>query len=88
MMDPEKDYYTIWLDDAQSNVITMTRNLMDDLTTGGYLASGAVIAHQIETLHRYIESKRFFDQMLLRWDDAERIQQWCYNDLIVRGAIE
>ena len=88
MRDTEKDYYTMWLEDAQTVTRTMVQNLIDDLTTGGYHAVGPNITHQISTLHTYIESKRFFDQMLQRWSDQERIQQWCYNDLITRGVIE
>lgn len=86
MRDPEIDYREIWLDDADSMVSTMINNIIADMAAG-YKGIGPCVVGQIEKLHRYAETKRFYDLMLDRWDEDEMVQQWCYNDLLKRGII-
>lgn len=86
MRDPIIDYRDIWRDDADSMVTTMINNIIADMAAG-YKGIGPNIVKQLEQLHRYAETKRFYDLMLDRWTDVEMVQQWCYNDLLTRGII-
>lgn len=89
MRDPKINYRDIWRDDADSMVCTMINNIIADMAAG-YKGIGPSIVKQLEQLHRYAETKRFYDLMLDRWtdeEDEEMVQQWCYNDLLTRGII-
>lgn len=89
MRDPMIDYRDIWRDDADSMVSTMINNIIADMAAG-YKGIGPSIVAQLNQLHKYADTKLFYDQMLDRWSDNgedERVQQWCYNDLLTRGII-
>jgi hypothetical protein len=81
----DRNWFEIWMDDKESVLATMVKNMAADLNAG-YNYFGVCIRRQKEEIERY---KSEFDQQLMSFadmDDAKR-NRWCYYDLLRRGAI-
>lgn len=79
------NWFELWMDDKESVLATMIKNLTSDLEVG-YDYFGKCIQRQRETIDAY---KAEFDRQLMSFadmDDGKR-NKWCYYDLLRRGAI-
>ena len=79
------NWFSIWMDDKESVLETMVRNMAADLAAG-YNYFGESIKRQREAIDAY---KAEFERQLMAFadmDDGKR-NRWCYYDLLRRGAI-
>lgn len=73
------------MDDKESILATMVKNLASDLEAG-YNYFGACVKRQREMIEDY---KAEFESQIMAFadmDDTKR-NRWCYYDLLRRGAI-
>ena len=79
------NWYEVWMDDKESILETMIKNLAADLAAG-YNYFGECINRQRENIDTY---KREFDSQLMSFADMTegKRNRWCYYDLLRRGAI-
>lgn len=79
------NWFEIWMDDKESILATMVRNMASDLDAG-YNYFGECIKHQRETIANY---KAEFDRQIMSFADMDegKRNRWCYYDLLRRGAI-
>lgn len=80
------DYFKLWVEDKQSILDTMIRNLASDLEAG-YNYFGLSARKQRGEIDAY---KYLFDSEMeyLKTLDEKKVNHWCRIDLIKRGAIE
>ena len=80
-----EDWFEIWLDDKQSMLATMVKNMAADLEAG-YDYFGSCITRQREMIAAY---KAEFDAQLMAFSDMteEKRNRWCYYDMLRRGVI-
>ena len=80
------DYFKLWVEDKQSILETMIRNLAADLEAG-YNYFGLSAKKQRAEIDAY---KYQFDSEMeyLKTLDEKKANHWCRIDLIKRGAIE
>lgn len=79
------DWYNIWIEDKQSMMATMARNMAADLEAG-YDYFGTCIQNQIKALNEYREEYyRELDKMAEM--DPRRVNHYCYFKLLKSGAI-
>lgn len=79
------DWFQIWMDDKESIISTMVKNMSADLNAG-YNYFGECIKRQRREIEKYKEE---FDRQIMSFadmDDGKR-NRWCYYDLLRRGAI-
>lgn len=79
------DWFQIWMDDKESIISTMVKNMSADLNAG-YNYFGECIKRQRREIEKY---KADFDRQIMSFadmDDGKR-NRWCYYDLLRRGAI-
>ncbi len=84
--DKNTDYFKIWLDDKKALLNTMIKNMISDLEAGcDYF--GENIKKQREAIRIY---KHQIDTQLMIMTEFsdEKINKWCYMDLIRKGVIE
>lgn len=81
----KNNWLEIWMEDKESMVETMIKNMTSDLEAG-YDYFGKSIREQREMIDSY---KREFDLQMkaLGLMDEKKVQWWCYMDLKRRGAI-
>lgn len=79
------DWLKIWMDDKQSMIETMARNMAADIAAG-YSYFGNCIQKQKEQLEEY---RADYEGQLMAFADMEdgKVSRWCYYDLLRRGAI-
>ena len=79
------DWFSVWMDDKESMLATMTRNMASDLSAG-YNYFGDCIRRQLEQIEEY---RKEFDAQLMAFADMDDVKRnrWCYYDLLRRGAI-
>lgn len=79
------NWFELWMDDKESVLATMVKNLASDLEAG-YNYFGACVQRQKETIDAY---KAEFDRQLMSFADMDegKRNRWCYYDLLRRGAI-
>ncbi len=79
------DWFELWVEDRQSMLDTMIRNMRSDLENG-YDYFGKSISEQRETIERF---KADFDADMDKIGemDENKVQHWCYVRLLKLGAI-
>ena len=79
------DWFSIWMDDKESVLATMIKNMVADLQVG-YNYFGECIRRQQREIAAYKEE---FDRQIMSFADMEdgKRNKWCYYDLLRRGAI-
>lgn len=84
--DKNTDWFEMWCNDRRSMIATMVNNMCADLESG-YDYFGRNIQKQQQDINRY---KQEYETQLMAFATMEhdRINKWCYLDLIRRGAIE
>lgn len=79
------DWLKIWHEDKECIINTMRRNMADDLKAG-YDYNGVSIQRQIKEIKEYEQS--FKDDLIkLAEMPDNKIQKWCYFQLLKSGAI-
>lgn len=79
-------WFQMWMDDKESIIRTMERNMNNDLSVG-YDPNGQSITEQKKSLADYVRD--FHDTLMSFADmDEKKRNRWCYYDLIRRGVIE
>lgn len=79
------DWMKIWIEDKQSIIDTMIRNMKSDLEAG-YDPYGKSITQQRKDIQTY--TRKFSDDMeKLSEMDPNKVQHWCYIQLLKAGAI-
>ena len=80
------DWFDLWLDDRESVLNTMVRNMGSDLSNG-YDYFGKAIADQRRDIRAYKdETDRTLD--MFKAMDEVAVSRWCFYDMKKRGAIE
>lgn len=79
------DWFEIWVEDKKNILNTMARNMAADLEAG-YDYYGKSIQNQIKEMDEY---KAKFDADLdkVAEMDDNKVQKWCYIQLLKAGAI-
>lgn len=79
------DWFEIWVEDKKNILNTMARNMAADLEAG-YDYYGQSIQRQIQEMNEY---KAKFDADLdkVAEMDDNKVQKWCYIQLLKAGAI-
>ena len=83
------NYMDLWIEDKESIIACMIRNMQDDLNAG-YDPMGKSIKDQRAELARYEEEyhmqcDKLADMIITRGNKAA--SDWCRLDLTLRGAI-
>lgn len=82
--DKNTDYTELWMQDKQSVIATMQRNMAADLAVG-YDPHGASIRNQLADISAYTAE---YHKQLMELADRKNPNYWCYLDMVRRGAIE
>lgn len=80
------DWFELWLGDRRSIEHTMRKNMQSDLDAG-YNPDGCCIANQRANIALYEYTTDYCLSTFTEWGE-EKINRWCYFDLLKRGAIE
>lgn len=78
-------WFELWIDDQRSMQETMLRNMTSDLDAG-YSPYGNAIMRQVRMISErhdsYIRAFETFKNMT-----EKQVDNWCFHDLLQRGAI-
>lgn len=79
------DWFELWVEDKQSMLDTMLKNMAADLNAG-YDYFGNSITAQREMIEQY---KAQFDAEMdsFKTMDETQVNRWCYYDMRKRGVI-
>lgn len=80
------DWFELWLGDRRSIEHTMRKNMQSDLDAG-YRPDGACITNQKADIAEYVAVTNGCLSCFVNWGE-EKVNRWCYYDLLKRGAIE
>lgn len=79
-------YFNLWLEDVDSIIETMYKNMEAD-REAGYQFNGASLTRQRQEIaDRQAERAKTLD--LFKSMTEYDVNRWCYYDLLKRGAIE
>lgn len=86
MFKGRNDWMELWVEDKESMMDTMIRNMKADLDAG-YNYFGNSIVKQREAIEAY---KKDYDETIMSFAgmDEKYINKWCYLDMKRRGAID
>ena len=81
----KQDWFKMWVEDKECIMATMARNMASDLENG-YNYWGKSIQNQIAEMNAY---KAKYDAELdkIAEMDENKVQHWCYIQLLKSGAI-
>ena len=79
------DWFSLWLEDKQSILNTMIRNLQADLSVG-YSYNGNSATSQRETIRVY-QTQMDEEMKNFRTMDDIQVNRWCFYDMKRRGVI-
>ena len=81
----KQDWFKMWVEDKESIMATMSRNMVADLEAG-YSFWGNSIQKQMAEMNAYKEK---YDAELeqIGQMDEKKVQHWCYIQLLKAGAI-
>ena len=79
------DWFSLWLEDKQSILDTMIRNLQADLSAG-YCYNGKSAVSQRENIKDY-QSQMNEEMKNFRTMTESQVNHWCFYDMKRRGTI-
>ena len=85
----KQDWFKMWVEDKECIMATMARNMASDLENG-YHYWGKSIQNQIAEMNAYKEMYRSAfasDLDRIAEMDENKVQHWCYIQLLKAGAI-
>lgn len=82
--DKNTDYTELWVQDKQSVIATMQRNMSADLEAG-YDCFGESIQNQLLEISRYTA---VYECQLMELAERKNPNYWCYLDMVRRGVID
>ena len=85
--DRNENWFQIWKKDTESLICCMVRNLVSDIEAG-YDPFGNSITNSINAITKYKSEREMEMKILQETMTAEQANEWCWKDLIRRGAIE
>ena len=80
------DWFPLWLEDKQSVLDTMIRNLKDDLSVG-YDYYGHSATRQRNDIESY-KAQMNEEMKAFRTMSDSQVSHWCFYDMKRRGIIE
>lgn len=82
--DKNTNYTELWVQDKQSVIATMQRNMSADLSCG-YDPCGASIRNQLADISAYTAE---YHRELMELAERKNPNYWAYLDMVRRGTIE
>lgn len=82
-----ESWFELWYEDEKAINQTMIKNCLADIHAG-YNIHGNCIMNQWQAISNHAKHINDTLDMFTEFNNSEKINRWCYYDLLKRGVIE